>query len=89
MERRLTNNEYLTLLMDADTSRRQIRKTRFCLTYKNQSFEIDVYPFWQKQAIAEIELTGDTADVSFPEEITVIREVTGDKDYETSALSML
>ena len=89
VERRLTNNEYLTLLMDADTSRRQIRKTRFCLTYKNQSFEIDVYPFWQKQAIAEIELTGDTADVSFPEEITVIREVTGDKDYETSALSML
>lgn len=89
VERRLTSNEYITLLMDADTSRRQIRKTRFCLTYRNQSFEIDVYPFWQKQAIAEIELSDENAEVSFPEEIRIIRDVTDDRDYETGSLSRI
>ena len=89
VERRLTSNEYLSLLMEADTSRRQIRKTRFCLTYKNQSFEIDVYPFWEKLAIAEIELSDGNAEVSFPAEIKIIRDVTGDRDYETGSLSRL
>lgn len=32
LERRLTKEEYLTFLMDADTSKKQIRKTRYCLT---------------------------------------------------------
>lgn len=53
IERRLSQAEYLELLMDADTSRKQIRKTRYCLIYKNQYFEIDVYPFWTDKAIAK------------------------------------
>ena len=39
IERRLSEREYLSLLMNADTSRHQIRKDRYCLTYGNQ--EID------------------------------------------------
>ena len=46
IEKRLSKDEYLALLMDADTSRRQIRKTRYCLMYENQYFEIDVFPFF-------------------------------------------
>ncbi len=46
IERRLTKDEYLTLLMQADTSKKAIRKDRYCLTYHSQYFEIDVYPFW-------------------------------------------
>ena len=42
IERRLSEREYVRLLMDADTTRRQIRKDRYCLTYENQYFEIDV-----------------------------------------------
>ena len=45
IEERLTQQEYLTLLMNADTTKRQIRKDRYCMTYNNQYFEIDVYPF--------------------------------------------
>ena len=56
IEKRLSKDEYLALLMNADTSKRQIRKDRYCLTYENQYFEIDVYPFWNDKAIAEIEL---------------------------------
>ena len=33
IERRLSESEYIRLLMNADTTRRQIRKDRYCLTY--------------------------------------------------------
>ena len=50
VEKRLSKDEYLTLLMNADTSKRQIRKDRYCLTSDNLYFEIDVYPFWNDKA---------------------------------------
>ncbi len=87
VERRLTQNQYLTLLMEADTSLRQIRKTRYCLTWKNQYFEIDVYPFWQDRAIAEIEMSDEKTKIIFPENIHVIREVTDEKEYKNAALA--
>ncbi|MBQ6268015.1 MAG: AAA family ATPase [Clostridia bacterium] len=89
IERRLTESEYLRLLMNADTTKRQIRKTRYCLTYENQYFEIDVYPFWNDQAIAEIELSDENADVRFPKQIKVIKEVTDDESYKNASLAKI
>ena len=66
VERRLSQEEYLKLLMEADTAKRQIRKTRYCLAYQNQYFEIDVYLFWQDKAIAEIELRQEDTAIVFP-----------------------
>ena len=87
IEERLTQDEYLTLLMEADPDRRPIRKTRYCLTYDNQYFEIDLYPFWTDQAIVEIELREENARIRFPEELKVLREVTGDENYRNAALA--
>lgn len=89
IERRLSQSEYLRLLMNADTTRRQIRKDRYCLTYDNQYFEIDVFPFWQDRAIAEIELSDENAAITFPKEIKVIREVTDDESYKNAALAKI
>jgi len=89
IEKRLTKEEYLTLLMDADTSRRQIRKTRYCLIWENQYFEIDVYPFWQDKAIAEIELSDEQSEIRFPEQLQVIADVTEDPSYKNAALSLI
>lgn len=89
IERRLTQTEYLTLLMDADTTKRQIRKTRYCLTYDNQYFEIDLYPFWKDQAIMEIELCEEDAELNFPAEITIIKEVTDDEAYKNASLAAI
>lgn len=88
-ERRLSQKEYLRLLMDADTSRRQIRKTRYCLTYKNQYFEIDVYPFWDDKAIMEIELRDENIPIEFPERICIIKEVTDDEAYKNAQLAKI
>ena len=87
IERRLTQDEYLQLLMDADTTKHAIRKTRYCLAYDRQYFEIDVYPFWQDKAILEIELHDEHDEIRFPPMIRVQKEVTGDKAYRNSALA--
>ena len=89
IEKRLTKDEYLNLLMDADTSKHQIRKTRYCLTYKNSYLEIDIYPFWNDKAILEIELSSEDAEISIPEEITIIKEVTNDESYKNANLAKL
>jgi len=87
MEERLTYEEYLDLLMEADTDKEQIEKTRYCLTYNSQYFEIDVYPFWKDKAIVEIELSDEHAQVDFPPQLRVIREVTEEKEYKNAELA--
>lgn len=87
VERRLTKDEYLRLLMDADPECRSIRKTRYCLTYDNQYFEIDIYPFWDHQAIVEIELNNEDDVIRFPAELKVIREVTEDEGFKNASLA--
>lgn len=89
VERRLSKDEYLTLLMEADSSKRQIRKTRYCLAYENQYFEIDVYPFWDDKAIVEIELSDENAEIIFPEQIQVIKEVTDDENYKNASIAKI
>ena len=89
IERRLSESEYLRLLMNTDTTKRQIRKTRYCLTYDNQYFEIDLYPFWKDKAIMEIELRDESVPVRFPKEIRVIKEVTDDEEYKNASLARI
>lgn len=89
IERRLTRDEYLSRLMDADTARGQIRKDRYCLSDNGQYFEIDIYPFWDDQAIMEIELTDPDEKIRFPEILQVIREVTGEEAYQNASLAVI
>ena len=89
VERRLSKDEYLRLLMDADPACRPIRKTRYCLTYDNQYFEIGVYPFWEHQAIVEIELNDENCEIRFPDKIKVIKEVTEDETYKNASLARM
>ena len=89
IEKRIPQMEYLKLLMEADTTKRQIRKTRYCLTYNSQYFEIDVYPFWKDKAIVELELSNENATVDFPEQIKVIKEVTEDVSYKNASLAKI
>ena len=86
-ETRVSKDEYLSLLMEADTSKRQIRKTRYCLMYENQYFEIDIYPFWSDQAIMEIELSNENDEIKFPKSIKIIKEVTEDDSYKNASLA--
>ena len=87
IEEQISQDEYITLLMEADPTKRPIRKTRYCLTYDGQYFEIDVYPFWDDKAVVEIELSDENAEIRFPKELKVLKEVTGDESYSNAALA--
>ncbi len=87
IETRLTKDEYLKSLLQCDTTKRQIRKTRYCLLYKNQYFEIDIYPFWKDKAIMEIELREENQKIDFPRFIKIIKDVTGEQEYYNSELA--
>lgn len=86
VERRLTKEAYEELLAGAEDPL-TITKTRYCLSYKNQSLGIDVYPFWDDQAIAVVDVIDDLQKVEFPPEIRVIREVSEDPDFRDSHLA--
>ena len=89
IETHISKDEYLSLLMEADSSKRPIRKTRYCFLYENQYFELDIYPNWHHQAILEIELSDENQAIHFPKELKIIKEVTDDEHYKNAKLATL
>lgn len=89
IEERLSQEEYISLLVEADPAYRPIHKERYCLSENGLYYEIDIYPEWKDKAIMEIELHSEDQEVVFPEEIDVIREVTGDPAYSNHELAKL
>lgn len=87
IENEISEEEYNTLLERADPERNVINKVRWCLDYKGQIFEIDIFPFWNDRAYLEIELTDETDSVELPPFIEIIKEVTGDKRYTNASLA--
>lgn len=72
---------------EADPRCRVIDKVRYRIPFEGQLIEIDVFPFWQRQALAEVELEGEEQPVTLPPYLTVIREVTEDGRYTNRAIS--
>lgn len=87
IERKLTKDEYLKLLMEADNKLHPIHKTRYCLSDNNQYFEIDVFEEWNNQAIMEIELCSEDEIIKIPEFIKIYKEVTDDESYKNYQMS--
>ncbi len=78
VEERLSQEEYFTLLMEADPACRPIRKTR-----------VDLYPMWKDVALLQIELSDPDAEVHIPENLHVIREVTDNPAYDNHEMARM
>jgi len=87
LERRLTEDHYLELLEEADHSLRSLYKTRYFLAYDRQYFVIDLFPFWHDQAILSVQIPSEDAEIRFPEEIHVIKEITDVEEYRNHYLA--
>ena len=87
LDRRITKDEYLQLLMGADPLLRPVRKDRYYLSEDNVYYEIDVYPFWDDRAILEMDLAFEEEKIYFPPRLKVLREVTGEEEYQDYALA--
>lgn len=80
-ERLITANEYFALLCEADSSCSPIAKIRYCFVYKDQYFELDIYPDEHEQAILELELSDEANEITVPPNIKVIEDVTDNAAY--------
>lgn len=87
MEYEINEAEYLKLLQQAKTDNKPVEKVRYCFEYKNQMFELDTYPFSDRLAILELELESPQQHIEFPDNITIIKEVTSDARYANAALA--
>ena len=87
LEIQLSEEEYNRRMANRDPRRQTIHKTRYCLPYDGHIFEIDIYPFWSRQAIMEVELKTETEEFTLPPFIRVLREVTEDDAYTNHSLA--
>lgn len=87
VEKKISKEEYLEYLMEADNSFHQIKKQRTCFVYEGLYFELDEYPFWNDKAILEIELSEENQNIKFPDELVVLKEVTNDDRYKNFSLA--
>ena len=86
-EREIEKSEFDALAERISPDSHPIRKTRYTFDYLGQTFEIDVYPEWERTAIMETELPARDTVVSFPDFIRIVSEVTGDKRFSNAAMS--
>ena len=87
LELPLTEEEYNRRLAQRDPRRQTIHKTRYCLPYAGHIFEIDIFTFWNRQAIMEVELKSEKEEFTLPPFIRVIREVTEDDAFSNHSLA--
>lgn len=87
-ERLITASEYLTQLERTLAHHRHIVKDRYAFLGDScQYFELDIYPFWDKYAILEVEVYDADEKVFFPEGIDVVREVTDDPAFRNREIA--
>lgn len=86
-EREVTYNEYLSLLENADKTRKKVSKTRYIVPYNGFVFELDDFGDGCTHALMEVELENESTTFSLPDFITVVREVTEDRRYRNSVIA--
>ena len=72
--------------MESDLTLRAVRKTKYRFQYAGRAMEIDVYPFSDERAILFVYGSGHE-NAALPEEIAVLRDVSGDADYKNRRLA--
>ncbi|MGN0919191.1 MAG: AAA family ATPase [Alphaproteobacteria bacterium] len=83
-ERKIQQKEYLSLLTEAEYL---LTKTRWCFVDKGQYFELDTFDACPDQALLEIELTQENQQITLPDWITLIQEVTDLAEYRNYSIA--
>ncbi len=88
VEKEISREEYVALLSEREPDTNTIRKERYCITASDgHILEIDVFEFWKKYAVLEIELASEDEPYIIPEYLTVVREVTFEPEFYNASLT--
>ena len=88
LEREITPSEHEALLEEMLPDTPPLYKVRWAFPYEGHTIEIDCYPFWENEAILEVELSSPKEAFALPPEITVLADVTGDPNLKNRALAL-
>ncbi len=80
LEHRITAEEYRAFSASAHIDGEapaKISKVRWCLPCEGHVAEVDIYPFWDRRAVVEVELGREDEQFTLPPILKVLREVTG------------
>ena len=84
----ISPSEYEALLGEMQPGTPPLYKVRWAFPYKGHTIEIDCYPFWENEAILEVELSAPDEPIALPPEIEVLAEVTDDPNLKNRALAL-
>lgn len=88
LEKEISQSEYEALLEEMLPGTPPLYKVRWAFPYGGHVIEIDCYPFWEEEAILEVELSDPREAFTLPPEITVLAEVTDDPNLKNRALAL-
>lgn len=88
LEKEITPEEYEALLPEMLPGTPPLYKVRWSFPYGGHTIEIDCYPFWENEAILEVELSSPEETFTLPPEIEVLAEVTDDPNLKNRALAL-
>ena len=88
LEKEITPEEYEALLPEMLPCTPPLYKVRWSFPYGGHTIEIDCYPFWENEAILEVELSVPDEPIALPPEIEVLAEVTDDPNLKNRALAL-
>ncbi|MCF0228178.1 MAG: hypothetical protein HUJ76_00615 [Parasporobacterium sp.] len=83
----IPEEEFASLMEEADPKRHPIMKTRYCFMFEDRMYEMDIFPFSEEYAFLEIELE-DPEDI--PKKLPpldIIRDVTEEKKFTNKAIA--
>lgn len=89
-EREVTGDEYSALMRGCIS---ELTKTRYAFPYRGHVIEIDVYPYeiggdaLDGKAVLEVELASAEEAFDLPEFITVLKELTGTREFSNKVLA--
>jgi predicted ATPase len=86
-ERLLSEKEYIRKNAEVDPEFGSVTKRRFCFVYNGRYCTVDTYPTNANCAILDVQLNDKDEQVDLPPEIRVIKEVTGDVNYQGHMIS--
>ena len=86
-EREIDAEVFERLKADIEPLTHPVIKKRITFEFVGKTFEIDIYPEWERSAILEVELKSENEKIEFPEFINVLKEVTGMREYSNHSMA--
>lgn len=83
-KRQITAREYIQLLDSRDISKTQVKKIKQCFIFESKYFMLETFMNIEPNvSILRVETTMQSASKKLPPYLKIVREVTGEQDYET------